>query len=416
MSSMGPAVHAMASAREKLRFFDNASFDFDFKLTLGAAYYRCADVGECLVTAGRIEDGDFDSWFDEWMNTADRACAIGKTAEAHGHRESARDAYLRASKYYATAFAYVLGTRDASRSLPTWRTHRACFDRAIDLWHTPVEKVAIPYEGGALEGYWLAPDQGHVHRPLVILNNGSDGAVTDMVAGAIAAIERDYHALIFDGPGQGQALYEQHLPFRHDWEKVITPVVDFALARPDVDPSRIALLGVSQAGYWVPRAAAFEHRIAAAVADPGVYRLWTNWFDGLPEELQHLFECRDRERFDEFMQQGLQDAPPELRFALRKRTKPFLRRSLYDLLTDVRRYDLSDVAYQIECPMLVTDPDGEQFWPGQSRQLFDALPGPKSLLRFTTAEGADSHCEPLAPALRNQRIFDWLDAELSVHP
>ena len=31
----------------------------------------------------------------------------------------------------------------------------------------------------------------------------------------------------------------------------------------------LALYGISQAGYWVPRALAFEHRIAAAVADPG---------------------------------------------------------------------------------------------------------------------------------------------------
>ena len=50
---------------------------------------------------------------------------------------------------------------------------------------------------------------------------------------------------------------------------MVTPVVDWLLARPDVDPDRIALAGVSQAGYWVPRAVAFEQRIAAAVADPG---------------------------------------------------------------------------------------------------------------------------------------------------
>jgi hypothetical protein len=405
----------MAGPRHHRRFFQSESFDLDFKVTLGGAYYRCADVGECLVTAERITDGDFDSWFDEWMATAERARAIARAADAHGHRESARDAYLRASKYYATAFFYVLGTRDSTRSLATWRTHRACFDRAIELWPSPVEKVAIPYEGGALEGYWLSPDQSHMHRPLVILNNGSDGTVTDMLVGAIAAIERDYHALIFDGPGQGQALYEQRLPFRYDWEKVIGPVVDFALARPDVDPGRIALLGVSQAGYWVPRAVAFERRIAAAVADPGVYQMWTTWFDSLSEQMQALFDTGDKLRFDESMQQGMESIPPDARFTLRKRTEPFLRRSMFDLLTEAKRYDLTDVADHIECPMLVTDPDGEQFWPGQSRQLFDALPGPKSLLRFTSAEGADSHGEPLAPGLRNQRVFDWLDAELSAH-
>ena len=40
------------------------------------------------------------------------------------------------------------------------------------------------------------------------------------------------------------------------------------------------------------------------------------------------------------------------------------------------------------------------------------LSGPKALVRFTEAEGADLHCEPKTPALRAQRIFDWLDATL----
>jgi dipeptidyl aminopeptidase/acylaminoacyl peptidase len=103
------------------------------------------------------------------------------------------------------------------------------------------------------------------------MNNGSDGPVTSIwppvSAGGVA---RGYNVLVFDGPGQQSMLFEKGVPFRHDWEHVITPVVDFLLARPDVDPARIVLYGISQAGYWVPRALAFEHRIAAAIADPGV--------------------------------------------------------------------------------------------------------------------------------------------------
>ena len=50
--------------------------------------------------------------------------------------------------------------------------------------------------------------------------------------------------------------------------------------------------------------------------------------------------------------------------------------------------------------------------PGQPRQLYDALTCPKELVSFTAAEGADSHCEPKALGLRDQRIFDWLDETL----
>ncbi len=66
------------------------------------------------------------------------------------------------------------------------------------------------------------------------------------------------------------------------------------------------------------------------------------------------------------------------------------------------------------CPMLIADPEGEAFWPGQSQQHYDALKGPKELVRFTTSEGADLHVEPKALALRSQVFFDWLDETLQV--
>ena len=71
------------------------------------------------------------------------------------------------------------------------------------------------------------------------------------------ALGRGYNALVFDGPGQQSMLFERHVSFRPDWEHVITPIVDFLLQRPEVDANRLALYGISQAGYWVPRALAF---------------------------------------------------------------------------------------------------------------------------------------------------------------
>ena len=63
--------------------------------------------------------------------------------------------------------------------------------------------------------------------------------------------------------------------------------------------------------------------------------------------------------------------------------------------------------------MLITDPEGEQFWPGQSRRIYDALRGPRQLVAFTAQEGADRHCEPLARSLLEQRVYDWLDQTLA---
>lgn len=394
------------------RFFDDEGFEFMALIALGSTAYRLAEVGEVYSTTDRITDADADSWFDEWMATATRVRRIAEEAEARGDTVSARDAFLRAANYAATAFFYVLATKDPSRSLHTWRGHRRDFDRAMKLWPTPVEHVEIPYEGTHLHGYFWSAGPGS--RPTIILNNGSDGPVTDMLfMGAIDAVARGWNAIAFDGPGQGYALYEQGLFFRHDWENVITPVVDFLVTRDDVDPARIVLSGNSQGGYWVPRAVAFEKRIAAAVADPGVVRVDTSWRAHLPPVMIQLLEAGDDADFDGYFAQGVQDNPVA-RLTLAKRMEPYGSDSMAAVMHELEMWDLSDVAGQITCPILISDPEGEQFWPGQSQQLFDLVGSSvKELLPFTAAEGANWHCEPMAPQLRAQRTFDWLESVLS---
>jgi hypothetical protein len=52
-----------------------------------------------------------------------------------------------------------------------------------------------------------------------------------------------YHALLFDGPGQGAMLYESNIPLRADWETVVGAVVDFALTLPQVYPEKLIISG-----------------------------------------------------------------------------------------------------------------------------------------------------------------------------
>jgi hypothetical protein len=232
------------------------------------------------------------------------------------------------------------------------------------------------------------------------------------VQGAAAGIERGYNCLAFDGPGQGQALFEQGLHFRPDWEAVVTPVVDYALTREDVDPDRMALLGVSQAGYWVPRAVAFEHRIAAAVADPGVVDVAETMTNHLDGSTRKLLEQGRQQKFDSRMR-TVERFSKSLRYTMKFRSFPYGTDSPYEMFELASHYRLDEeTAKAIRCPLLITDPENEQFWPGQSQRLADMVGGPTALIRFTAEEGADGHCEPRTPALRAQRIFDWLDEQL----
>ncbi len=397
--------------------FADAEFQFGLEIALGAAYRQASDVGEALATADRITDGDADSWVNEWTATADRGATAGDEAESSGRRISALAYYRRAATYYATALYRISGTTDYSseRELELWRRQRACWERVVDLQTVPGERISIPYEDTTLEGFFFrAPDAAPgERRPLVVMNNGSDGATSAMwLEGGAAAAERGYHWMTFDGPGQQAALYEQNIPFRHDWEAVLTPVLDAVLSRPDVDEDHIALIGVSQAGYWVPRAIAFEHRFAAAVADCGIVDISAGWIKQLPEMMRKQLSDGDRDAFDREMQVA-ESKSPAATATLDFRAKPYgfnggSRFDLYQAVASYRLYEVKDIT----TPLLITDPDDEQFFPGQPQQLYDLVPGTKKLVRFTAHEGANGHCEPMARSLRGTRIFDWLDGYL----
>ena len=113
-----------------------------------------------------------------------------------------------------------------------------------------------------------------VARPTLIITGGYDSTAEEAYFfGGAAAVARGYTCIAFDGPGQGAAIIENGLGFRADWEVVVRRVVDYAITRPEVDKSKIALLGISFGGYLAPRAASGEPRLAACIADPGEFSL-----------------------------------------------------------------------------------------------------------------------------------------------
>lgn len=393
-----------------IRFFQHPTFQMIFLTALGRAYHSAGNVGKVLHLASQVQDGDFESAFLAFKLAGDEARMLARESLGQGHKESARQAYMWAQNYYDSATYFADGSKDPSRLLPTWELLYDCWLKAVPLFDPAIEPVEIPYENTKLRGFYFKGKGSSSKRPVLILVNGSDGSLLDMwLWGGAGAVARGYDCLTFDGPGQGYALWKQNLYFRHDWEKVITPVVDYLLTRAEVDPSRIAIQGISQGGYWVPRAVAFEKRIAAAIADPGVVDVSTSWDANLPKPMLELLNTGRKAEFDGYM---LKAQTPADKAILNFRMRPYGMASYYDAFTAARKYNLKEVAHRIQCPMLITDPANEAYWPGQPRQLFDLLTCPKKLVTFSASDGADLHCEPGGTGLRDLRVFNWLDETL----
>ncbi|WP_454051776.1 alpha/beta hydrolase family protein [Cellulomonas sp. Marseille-Q8402] len=393
------------------RFSPDDDQEREIRSVIGHAGTGAADVGEVLAAVEGVRGKDHDAWFTAWHDLGERLVRQADASAAAGHTASAAAAYLRASTYLATAVNAVAALESQDALLPAFRAHRQAWDRWLDASGLDVERVRLPYEDGALPGYlFRAP--GSRPRPTVVAVNGSDGSLTSMWRACVAgALRRGYHALVFDGPGQQSMLFEHDVPFRPDWEKVLTPVLDALLTRPEVDADRVAVYGISQAGYWVARALAFEHRPVAAVVDPGVVDVAASWEQEVPGSLLKLLDKGEDHAFDRDMAIGMRMSKGTAA-RWRFRARPYGVDGYAATMREVRRYDVSDVAARITTPLLITDPEGEPFWPGQSLRLAALTGGASTVLPFTAAEGADGHCQPLARALTEERVFDWLDGYL----
>ncbi len=377
---------------------------------LGEAWTGMTDTGEILETAGRVDVRDPYSWAREWRKTAERLDRAALETEQAGHELSAGELSLRAASYYrASLHRHMEPSSPEVAELAGKEV--AAFCRAMRLLGLPVERVAIPYEDTTLAAYWYCRGDG-VARPVIIAHQGRDAWAEDNFFIGREALRRGYNCLIVDGPGQGSTLRLQGLPFRPDWERVIAPAVDWLVARSDVDPGSIGLIGMSMGGALAPRAASFEHRLAFLVANPGVSN-WSATFSRSLNEISPLFG-------------KLAENNPRLLNRVMTfvgRVSPFLRWGIVDtmwkhgvdtpaeLLSDMKRYDASADISLISCPTLVVDAEAEEY--GDAMVFYDMLNCPKTYMLFTAEEAAPLHVQTASIALGSQRIFDWIDQLLS---
>jgi len=389
----------------------------DFVWAPGYIPFGGADFGEIQALAEAVGDGDDRVFHDAWVSAGGRLKAEADTSLAKGHVAGARDLYLRASVFYGSSFRPLFGAPVDPRLLAAFRQQMAAFDKGLSLGPHPAIPIAIPFGDTPLPGYFIkAQGFEEATRPLIIFNNGYDGTITDTYfACAVAASRRGFHSLLFDGPGQGAMLYEHGVPLRHDWEVVIKAVLDLVETLPLVDMKRVALSGWSLGGYLAPRGASGEPRIAALIADPGLWSI----ADGFRNLAVHMFgvpaeAARNLGTLDQSIMEKIDAAVrsnPSLRWKIVQRG--FWTHGVADLrayFASAELFTMKDQAELIACPTLITQAENDILGAGAGA-FYDKLTCPKTLMRFAAAEGAGQHCEMGNRSLLNRRVLDWLDEQ-----
>jgi dienelactone hydrolase len=413
---------SLSAPTGKPGLFNDESFRFETLRALGYAHYGGADIGEVFSTAGRIPDGDETAWYTQWRALAERIHADADRSMSGGHRVSARESYLRASNYYRLCEFYLrVDATDDALVREVGQLSVDMFAGAAQLMSSPPERVRFPYQDATLPGWWIPADAGSAHpcgadpdgpRPTLLFHGGFDSTEEELYfSGGAAAARRGYHVLAFAGPGQGSALRDQQLLFRPDWDAVVTPAVDWLLERPDVDPHRIALMGMSLGGNLAPRAAATERRLAALIAYDGLYSFADAVQNKIGTEIMELVRDGADTKVNTLAAEVM-SSNTQLRSLFNWGIWAFGVDSPTDVIRATDPYTLDGYAPLINCPTLVLEGEND-FGPGQASPLFEALRCHKTYHLFPTAAGGGEHCQAGATSNLHQVIFDWLNTVLA---
>jgi pimeloyl-ACP methyl ester carboxylesterase len=331
--------------------------------------------------------------------------------EITGHNMTAGQSFLRAATYRRAALHRHPDPYDPQVAIHAQLAVDA-FTKFLTFSNYPCKPVEIPYEGATtLPGYLCVNPNVVGPAPTIIFNEGKDGWAEDGKFVVDAALPRGYHVLLYDGPGIGKVIRLQNLPFRHDWENVITPIVDYLSEMNNVvDINNVALISVSLGGYLGPRAAAYEPRLKALIANPGVmdwFLVYEAFLNEMDPNLVSLIDS-DPEAFDDAIYQAM-NYSGLLEWGMIDSMWHHNQTTPHGLMNEVRRFTNVGLVENITAYTMVIDAEMETR--GQSLELYNALTNcpEKTFVNFTHGEAAQLHVQPGATGILTLRMFDWLD-------
>lgn len=399
---------------------DDENFNFDILTGLGQTHNDGADINPVLEVAKKIKPGDFDSYTKAWFDLANETKAKALDPEYASDPVNVRANWFSASNYFRRADVYNRDDWDDPRINDYWNEQRAAFDKAIAALPVPAERVEIPSDEFNVSGIWysqLSKCNRTEHLPTLILTQGYDAAQEDLYSTIVApALARGYNVFSFEGPGQPTPRREQGVGFIPDWERTVTPAVDYLLSEKaaHIDTKRLVLYGHSFGGYLGARAAAFEPRLSALVLNGGVWDAYEAYTAYLTPELFKTLESGQKEAFDKAMDELLSDPETDtvIKWGLRQGLWAFKIKSPYDFFQAFKNYTLKGgIADRINIPVWLADGEYEDLMAGQSQLVKDALGEKAELHMFNGTAGF--HCQTGASQELGRVMFAWLDKTLN---
>lgn len=383
-----------------LDFIKGKLFNAQFVRILGQVNYQAADLSECFSVREHLNTDDFNSWYIQWSKLAETLYKEAQTLAEKGQKVSAKNAFLRASTYFRGAYFFLEDHPSdtkieylLSRSIET-------FQQSLSLSDYNVQLVEMPYQDIYLPGYLFLQKE---KAPILISCAGGDGTKEEAFSIAQEAYLRGFHALVFEGPGQGSVLRLQGVPFTPNWHRVLSSVIDYLEKNPLIDQTNIIYYGKSFGGYLAAQAATKEKRLKALILDPAQYSMLDNLKNSFLKDIQ------SSKPLSQIIETALINADVNTKFMFNSRLWRFgvnSYQAFCDLLED---YEILDQIKYIDCPVMVFDNEEEYLSKGQAKVFYEKLTAEKHYYQFKANEMTGGHCQPLTPSIFFQKLFSFLN-------
>ncbi len=345
------------------------------------------DVFDIARLCRGIEPGDKAVWEQAWRGLAAETEIKAKQALAKGHQRTAMQFFFAANQYWRMSDVFLTIAENDTKA----ERFRKCQDnfRAAANLHSPtIEIITVRCGDEEYDGYFCHPRDPKPGRwPAVFLIGGADAFAEEIYFSGRQITDRGWALLLVDTPGRGSSMYVKGIPTRADYEVPGKACFDWLFDRAEIDPDRVALMGISMAGYYAPRVAAFETRIKALIGWCGCYSI----LDDLYDYCAHLQPTGQR------LLGGL--GHDEARAALKD-------------------FSMAGLARNITCPTLITHGAKDTLMDVEgARRLFDEIGAEdKTLVIQDGARGANGggaiHCSHDYWAHNIPLMLDWLEDRL----
>src|SRR5918996_3706167 len=364
--------------------FPNHPFGVHTLRLVAQAQQGGADVFDIARAMKHVEAGDKNAWERAWLELAQKTEARAKTALAAGGQRTARQYFFHANSYYRMSDVLLTIAEEPKRA-ERFRKAQENFRAAAKLSDPKIEVVTIRCGNEEYDGYFCHPTNPLTGKwPAVLFLGGADAYAEEIYFGARPLLERGWAVLLVDTPGRGSSIYLKNIQTRVDYEIPGKSCIDYLVSRSEVDANRVALIGISMAGYYAPRVAAFETRIKALIAWSGWYSILDDLYDFFP----HL--------------------QPTVQRLLGGVSHEEARRRLKD-------FTMAGIAKNISCPTLITHGAADTLMSvAGAKRLFAEIGAKDKTLRIYDEKDAGGriHCSHDYWAHNVPYMLDWLEERL----